>query len=705
MEIRRGDYTARTAETIRDHVKAELVRRFPDIDFDLEENSTSIENIMMTPGFFAQDSLNLYLDAEFSEAFLDTLVEKANAESKAKLEGYPISRRTAAVAELVYTYTKDIPAAPNFILIPRGTVISTPGSSLPWVFVEPVTVVLAGGTFSVCQGVFVTDSFTAVAGSPDQAFTMSRENVAGNVDFAVTVAGVPWNEVERVSRAGAADAFQVEWFGDTVRVRFGDGANGNIPAGTVSVTYLSTSGAAGSVAALALAGTYKASNVTVAYTNPLAATGSNGDSVSDLKRNVPGWSRAQDRLVTSDDYVQWLESQPGVMYASMEYVESLRKKVFYLMTSGYTVPSQAVLDQITEAARGKNQEHTLHEFRPVREVGAVVSMLVKLHSWVGKSSLATKRQEITEELQEFFYPTVRTDVYNNAVGRSVRLSDAFRIVESVKGVDYVEMRAFTRQPALMSENWSEGADDVALSSWSVAATRFGTSVESLTQLAGLDSREREASFKGSVFEIALTPTRRWWSSWPFAGAMASTLSRAFRRTSTKTGHFAVTTRFFDGSTSPTVISSYVGVETVVGYGFFTFTLDATRYATSFLSSTPEYVDGYPVFTAPQGQLCAGTVRVIASDPSTGSTITVTDNGSGGLVTASGVLSGYVDYDSGKILMLGTDFISASVTAMRFDFANQVSETAEIVVSPAVGDILVRPKEFCGIESLQVEVTV
>ena len=704
MEIRRGDYTARDVANIRAHTLAELQRRFPGITFDLAETASSIENVMMTPSFFGQDALSLYQDAMFSEAYLDTLAEKANAQSKAKAEGFPISRREAALAELTYTYTKDNPAAPDLIVIPQGTALSIPGSSVRWTVIEPTTVVLAGGTFPAYQGQFVTDVFTATAGVPDQVFTLSRRNVAGNVGVSANIAAVDWNEVEQVSRAGAADAFQVEWFGDRVRIRTGDGANGNIPAGVVSVTYFVTNGSAGSAAAGAVAGQHKQSSVTVSFSNLAAAAGSDGDSVADLKRYLPGWSRSQDRLVTTDDYVQALEKHPGIMYAAMEFSQRLQKKVFFIMATGYSAPSQSLLDEVTEAFRGKNQEHVLHEYRAVTQVGAVISMKVKLSSGVSKSALITKRQEIHDELTQMFYPTVRTEVYNNAVGRSVRLSDAYRVVESVKNVEYLDMRSFTRQPALQSEDWDSGADDVALADWQVTSSQYGVAGSGTSSISGLDPKQRESSFKGSVFEVTLTPSRRRWASWPTTGSMALTLDRAFRRSRVSTAHFQVVTRYLDGSTSPMVTSSYVGKDTTAGFGFFTFRLDATKFDVVIDSPSPYYVDGLPVFRSAHGKLCVGSVSGTVSDPDTGVNEAFTDDSNGGLLNVDLTRIGYIDYDTGTLMFLAPGYANLVGTAQNYDFDNKISQRAEIVVSPPVGDILVRPNEFCGIYALQMEVT-
>lgn len=704
MEMRRGDYTARDAASLREAAKAELARRFPGIVFDLEENSSSVENVMMSPSFYIGDGLHLYVDASHSEGFLATLAEKKNAENKAKDEGYPISRKVAALAELDYTYTKNDPGAPDSLVLDRGTSLSAAPTKSTWTVVEPQTVVLAGGTFVAYQGIFVSDVFSPAVGVPDQFFTLSRKNVASNIALKVTVGGTVWAEVERVSRAGMTNSFQVEFFGETVRVRLGDGANGNLPVGDVVIQYFTTQGTSGSAAIADVTGDYDQSDVTVSFSNNNVAAGSDGDSVSDYKKHIPGYARTQDRLVSSDDYVQAIERHPGVMYASMEYNRSLQKKIFYVMALGYTEPSQSLLDEIDASFRGKNQEFTMHDYRPVKTVGAVISMSVKLFSSVGRAGQAMKKQEILDEVHKMFYPEERTEVYNNAVGRSVGLSDVYRVVETVKGVDRLQMKAFTRQPELLSENWSEGANDIVLGSWSVSSSSFGSAVSQMSSLSGLDSGDRDKASSGSVFGVTLSPARRSWQSWPSSGIMRITLEKAFRRRRKESAHFEVVTTYFDGSTSPTISNSYLGVDMAVGFGFFTFQLTAPTAEYSFTESSPSIIDGYPVFKSPHGMFRVGSLSGVVSNPSTGVTTSFTDNGSGSIVDVLNRRIGYVDYDTGGMLFTESGYTHITGVARRYVHTNKISEKADIVVSPPVGDIPVRPKEFCGIYSLQVEVS-
>lgn len=184
-------------------------------------------------------------------------------------------------------------------------------------------------------------------GTPDQAFTLvNRPVVADSVQLKID--GVPWTRCDDLLRAAPEVDVQVvtvapvaapddesrgairlfEPVSDQARVfaldpasgqvRFGDGLRGARPRGSVIASYAYGGGTAGNVGPLAInASTELPSGLSVK--NPVATWGgTEGETVAQAERLVPGTLRHRDRLVTREDWHEIIDRTPGVSIGRRE---------------------------------------------------------------------------------------------------------------------------------------------------------------------------------------------------------------------------------------------------------------------------------------------------------------------------------------------------------------------------------------------------
>lgn len=355
------NYTDRDFDSLRARI-FELIRSvFP------EWTDTSVANfgnLLIEMFCFVGDVLGFYQDNQAREAFVPSARLRKNLLALAKRTGYvPAGARAATADE---TFTLSAPAAAT-VTIPKGDRVKTADITTPLyyqlledlVFQPGETVKIA----TVENSEFATATFES-SGLANQGFVLpaipyiddSAAVTAQNGEFTKP----PLPNDDNFFASGPTDKHFLAFAdqSDRATVRFGNGINGAIPVGTVSVTYKIGGGAAGRVEAGALnrlEKTYTDANgapVKITVTNVFQSSGGiDRETNAQIATNIPKALRVLGRTIAREDAEIVAEKIPGVARAlhvtSNEFagIGENRGKLFIVPTAGGT-PSSGLITQV-----------------------------------------------------------------------------------------------------------------------------------------------------------------------------------------------------------------------------------------------------------------------------------------------------------------------------------------------------------------------
>lgn len=474
------DYTARTFDEIVEFLQSLVKSRRPGVwnDFFASNLGMAIIDSIAAWG----DMCSFMCNRIAEESFLLTCQRYASALKHARSHGYTPRWITAASVDV---QPSSVPA--EFAGGP---------STYRLVFLENQSVTIGGKTFvlhnevrfapgdtvsvTLDQSEAQTDIFAADSDqTPFQSFTTSRGPVIDS-SWTVRVDGVAWDQYASLLLI-PADVMGYEAYPNAdgnLNVRFGDGTNGRLlPADAqITVDYTYGGGADGNVAAgvadvqlqayIDYATGDRSTTYTFRCTNSEAASGGRDEeSLAEVKANLPAWIRAMDRADTSESY------ETLAKLATSSHGSIARSRV-QLRTSGYeanivdvyvwTLTTRTVevnsSDMEFDSYGGASTElradvySYLHERRVVTvqvivQNGSVVPVDVNLGTVVVDPTYDKESvfMDILTALGDYF-----TDADYVARGQNprvskpagaVRLSDLYRKIEDVDGVDHFNIVA------------------------------------------------------------------------------------------------------------------------------------------------------------------------------------------------------------------------------------------------------------------------
>jgi len=308
------DYTDKDFDSLRARMVALIGSVFPKwTDFEI----LSFGNIMMELTCFVGDVLTFYQDAQANESRWATATRLRSIISLAKLIGYEVPGRSAATATVTF-YTTEVPSAD--VVIPMGTIVRTKAApdSIDFELISAVTIAAESDppeiNGTVVNGRIRTETFDS-SERPDQEYILtyypfSDEAAGSSVIGVVTDAG-GWDRVSSFLESESDDFhFMVSVDSDErARIRFGDGINGAIPAGVITVYYVSGGGADGNVEDGALEivdGSFHDSEggfVQVFVKDATAGSGgTDRPTVADVRLLAPATIRAPRTTVAREDF-------------------------------------------------------------------------------------------------------------------------------------------------------------------------------------------------------------------------------------------------------------------------------------------------------------------------------------------------------------------------------------------------------------------
>ncbi len=315
------DFTDKDFDSIKTRMENLIRSVFPDwTDF----NVANFGNMLLESKAFILDVLAFYLDTQSRETRIGSVVQRKNMIALAKLINFELSSAAAATVGLDFsipnTTAGDVP-------IPAGTIIRTRS-------VEPVVV-------QTLVDLTLLAGFTSVSGDAENS--ENQEEIFpsnGLADQEFLLGQTPYLDASAVIDAGGTDFIEVNNFinstatdphftvtvdeNDRATIRFGNGTNGLIPSGNITIAYKTGGGLIGNVDANTLnnlEGSFSDSlgnPVTLSVTNPLAASGGvNRQTVEQARVLAPESLRSINRTVSKDDYEIHARLVPGVARALM----------------------------------------------------------------------------------------------------------------------------------------------------------------------------------------------------------------------------------------------------------------------------------------------------------------------------------------------------------------------------------------------------
>jgi len=352
------DYSDRDFASLRVRLFALIRSVFPTWT---DENVSDFGNILVELYAFVGDLLAFYQDNQARESRITTATQRKNLLALCKLIGFtPASAFAATVDE---TFTLDAPPIGN-VTFPAGTVVSTADITDPVRFqlVNALTI-LAGAnpptaTASVENSETHTDVFTST-GLPNQVFLLPSTPFL-DASSTITASNGAYTEVANFLDSTSSDRHFVVTVDQNERamVSFGNGINGAIPVGTITVTSKTGGGAEGNVDAgtiKVLSGSFAdafGNPVRVTVTNAAKASGGlDRQSNAQIKALAPETVRAENRTVAREDFEINAKRIAGVARALMttsneDVAVPENAGILYIVPRGGGLPSQALKDQV-----------------------------------------------------------------------------------------------------------------------------------------------------------------------------------------------------------------------------------------------------------------------------------------------------------------------------------------------------------------------
>ncbi len=358
------DYTDKDFDALRARLIALIKSVFPDwTDFDV----ASFGNVLVELYAFVGDVLTFYQDNLARESRLVTATQRKSVMALAKMLGYRLRGAQAATTEVLLELAP-VPVAG--VTIPAGTVLRTQEVTEPVRFQLLAPAVFPPGADPPRVLAVVENSKTHT-----QLFdARGLANLELHLDFSpyldgsalVSTAQGTFTEVDSFLDSRPNDRHFVVAVdqNDRATLRFGNGASGMPPSGTISVSYKTGGGSAGNVDAdriVVIEGAFKdavGNAVQVSVRNPLPASGgADRQSVASAQLLAPESLRALTRTVAREDFEINARRLPSVARALMltsneDPTIGENAGILYIIPHGGGMPTPALknlaLRQVTE---------------------------------------------------------------------------------------------------------------------------------------------------------------------------------------------------------------------------------------------------------------------------------------------------------------------------------------------------------------------
>lgn len=303
------DYSDKDFDSIKARLQNLIRSVFPEWT---DYNVASFGNVLLELFSFVGDVLGFYQDNQALNSRIGTATQRRALLGLVKLIGYTPSTAIAATVDVAIS----LPSAPTgSVTFDEGTIVSTEDVTTPVRFQLLADAVIGAGASPATVVATIENSDTQEAnftstGLANQEFFLALSPFLD--DSVVLVAGNgTFVQVDDFLDSEATDlhfTITVDQ-NDRATVRTGNGVNGAVPTGSLTITYKTGGGVAGNVEAGSLTKFETGFNdsfgtpVQAAVTNALPASGgADRDSLAQIKVNAPASIRVINRTVAREDF-------------------------------------------------------------------------------------------------------------------------------------------------------------------------------------------------------------------------------------------------------------------------------------------------------------------------------------------------------------------------------------------------------------------
>lgn len=462
------DYTSRDFEAI----SQDMVRAIPFFapewtDHNLSDFGIVLQRLLA----FVADTLHFYVDRAANEAFLPTAITRRSVINLLQLIDFDL--RSAVPASVDVVFSIQTPLSGD-LLIPAGTELqsSSDATETP-IFFETVAdaVILAGQlevTVAAIEGKTESESAGVSTGVARQRIDLQGSPIIDGTLQIFIDEGIGeelWLEVDTFVSSGPTDKHftTTRDEDDRITIFFGDNAQGKIPdlGAVIRAQYRVGGGLVGNVPAESITAinrtfTFSAVVVPVAVTNPDAASGGEDRmSIDEAKVLGPQSLRALNRAVTAEDYVALAEGFPGVAKATVVIGGTVDPSIagcccqvtlYVAPTGGGPPSSQLKADLLAYLDERKMIGTCIQIGDPVYQPVDVVGTVYVANNF-GTDAVALS---LSDAIDQYF--DLSSDF--SGFGEDVFLSDFLHMMDSIPGVDHVDLTELTRRPVPKLEVWS-----------------------------------------------------------------------------------------------------------------------------------------------------------------------------------------------------------------------------------------------------------
>jgi len=449
------DFSARDYQTIKQDLldRASLV-----VPEWVDRDSSDFGMLLVDLWAYMGDILHYYVDRAATEAFITTATQRESVVAFANLFDYIPGPRESATATVTVANSGS-----SSVTIPENTEFVALYDGVYYYFYSTAEAfVLAGGT----QTVGVTEGEQTVgevltsssSGASSQRYVLRGENIVpASVRVYVHEDVANPQEWQQVSNLAVID-FGVEAFSvyvnsnNDVEVVFGSYLNGRIPPTGVKVTadYVVGSGESGNIPAGYISSFRSLVSSDLSIQGSSAATGGvDPESITSIKNSVQTVSRAQNRAVTLSDFSDLALRVPAVRKTVASYNAGTNTVTIYPVPY---IANYTSLTTYSEPVPTLVQNAVVEYLQPLAMVGVTVA---------SATAIVLDRVDITLTVKvddTFVAPWVE-DAISLAIdelfsfdkiqiGTEVRISDVYRRVLAVQGVEYAIVDSFVMKDSL-----------------------------------------------------------------------------------------------------------------------------------------------------------------------------------------------------------------------------------------------------------------
>lgn len=437
----------RSYQQIKDQLISNLKLKIPEIT-DFSEGNIFV--ILISIFAAIAEVLHYYIDNMGRETFFTTARRYSSLLKHAKLVDYHVKAGTAARVDVNITKSDGTPIASDLQIPINTQFVSADGT----IFLSTKTVIWEKDTYGVniplaqkefrdniTFGTVTSSSIVITLGDLGSGYYYQE----GSMTLYAMVGSTrqEWELVSTFAYSGPTDRHFMVEMDVTMQpyIKFGDGVNGAKPTvgSVLRGSYYVTKGVAGNIDANSItsAPAVVSPAGSTVVTNPYpAVAGSNFETFEMIKEHVPMSIRTLGVAITKEDYEDVTKMTPGVDKAYVNYICGKMVDI-YITPDGGGIAPQALIDSAYQTVLKRKVITT-----SVNILATGVSEVYLNLDVTGKKSF--RAQDISNQivdalLQDFSYN-------NSDIGRPIRISDLYALIDNLTMVDYLTIKNLFLKP-------------------------------------------------------------------------------------------------------------------------------------------------------------------------------------------------------------------------------------------------------------------